>query len=57
MLETMQEELLVSWQIDAAEGKNLREYIKSGPGLARQARKQARETAELLIEITRELEK
>lgn len=57
MLEFIRLNLIINYQFEVAEGTNLREYQKSGPSMARQARKQSKETAELIMTITEELEK
>lgn len=48
---------MVNLQYEIEEGHNLREYQKSGPSMARQARKQAKETSELLLMLADQLDK
>lgn len=48
--------LLVNLQIEAKEGQEIREYQKSGPAHARQARKQLKETADLVLALAKDLE-
>jgi hypothetical protein len=54
MKEWIKEALIINLLTEQEEGQNLREEETGGPANARQARKQMKETAELLIEITAE---
>lgn len=55
MLEFIRANLLVNLQVEKDEGQQIREE-PGGPATARQSRKQFKETAELVIAITEELE-
>lgn len=53
MFDTLIQDMLVSYQIEVAEGQNIRPE-RTGPSNARQSRKQAKELAELVVELARE---
>jgi len=56
MLRSIRETLYVHLQVEAKEGLVIRESQKSGPSVARQSRKQYKDTAELVMAITEKLE-